>query len=147
MGCLDIFRRAKKALKDIYRHAKVHHVLVLVNFFSFRILLPSLDVSTDLQTAFNFIQTDNNSWGFFTLFFVFMPFIARLMHFGFRIVEVLIKKNSSKYPTKEAKVRRRMKDFSKVVNQLPPLNIIRLPWSPFLAGSLLSQIFEKYSPS
>jgi hypothetical protein len=70
---------------------------------------------------------DHFYWGFCTLLFVFLPFLARLAMFLFINIQWFLKKYNEfpEFPNKTSRFRILWKESSKLIWQLPPLTIIR----------------------
>jgi len=66
-----------RSLRAFFKHPKVNHFLILLKFFIFNLLLPGADMTTDILTARNYFLRDHTYWGFYTTFFIFLPFIGK----------------------------------------------------------------------
>jgi hypothetical protein len=53
------------------------HYKLLAMFFTFNVLLPSLDIFSDIWTAFRHYENGHVNWSSATIAFVFAPFLAR----------------------------------------------------------------------
>ena len=106
------------------KHPKTKHCLSLVRFFSFRIVQPTMDLSTDVQTAQAFFNENHFYWGISTLAFVLMPFVARVLILIFQVAQIAVNKKDPDYPSKWFHIRWFIKK-SQILWHLPPINILR----------------------
>ena len=53
------------------------HYKLLAMFFTFNVLLPSLDIFSDIWTAIRHYENGHVNWSCATITFVFAPFLAR----------------------------------------------------------------------
>ena len=107
------------------KHPKTKHSLSLIRFFVFRVILPSMDISTDVQTAQSFFNQSHFYWGFSTLALVFLPFVARLLILLFQVAKIVGKEKDPDAPSKWLHIKWSIQR-SLILWHLPPFNILGL---------------------
>ncbi len=68
-----------------FNHPKVQHCIIVLSFFISKFLLSTLDIVTDILTAWDFFNNGDKNWGLFTVLLIFAPFLARVIHTIIRI--------------------------------------------------------------
>jgi len=64
-------------LSSYTSHPKREHIWLLFKFFIFNILLLTVDVGTDINTAWNFYQRGDIKFSFISAVIIFIPFFAQ----------------------------------------------------------------------
>ena len=123
-----VFKQCKEWITKLFQHPITQHIILLMKFLIFNILLPGMDIYTDARTGESFFMRGHFYWGFCTLLFVFLPFLARLVMFFFNIIQCFVKKidvNTENFPNKKTRLKVLLKGSSKLLWHLPPISIIR----------------------
>ncbi len=68
-----------KELKMLLRHPKFQHFFLLLNFFMRCVVLLSIDIITDINTAVNFLSRGHYYWGICTVVPIFAPFAVKIL--------------------------------------------------------------------
>ncbi len=108
-----------KSLKTFYKHPKVKHVLTLLKFFSFNVLLPGLDIYTDIQTATDYFRRNHLYWCFCTTLFIFLPLLGKILIFTCQFFFYSLKSS------KEKKLKDLINKSSNLIWEFPPFMVLR----------------------
>ncbi len=117
----------KKKINHFFQHPITQHVALLLKFFLFNVLLPGMDISTDVRTAESYFLRGHFYWGFCTLLFVFLPFLGKFLILILNIVKCFVRKLDTleKYPNKITKFKVLCRRSPELIWHFPPLIILR----------------------
>jgi hypothetical protein len=87
-----------------------------------------MDIYTDVKTGESFLMRSHFYWGFCTMLFGFLPFLARLAMFFFNIIQCFVKEvdiNIENFPSKTTRFKVFWSEFSELLWHLQPISIVR----------------------
>ncbi len=64
---------------ELLSHPKVQHFFLLSKFVALSVVLLSVDIATDINTAVDFFSRGDIYWAIFTLIPICAPFLARML--------------------------------------------------------------------
>ena len=88
------FKKWKKENPFAYQ-ATMQRALMLIMFFIFKVILPMVDIVTDVITAQSFFQNGHPMWGRSTIIIIFLPFIAKILIEVYTVVYNKYRKNDT----------------------------------------------------
>jgi hypothetical protein len=68
-----------KQFKMFFRPPKFQHFFLLLKFFTLSVMLLSMDIITDINTAVDFLSRGHFYWGICTVVPIFAPFAVKIL--------------------------------------------------------------------